>query len=421
MRRHLRVLWPVLAVAAFSAAGPASADAQISLPSADLSIVKTDSPDPVGVGGNITYSVTVSNAGPDAAVGAHWDDSLPASLDFVSLQQDSGPTASCTPPPVGSSVSCSWGSLDAGSAATFTLVAHVSTTTPPGTVVSNTATIDALGSDDPDPSHNSGTATTTVNASADLSTSVTDSPDPVVAGETVTYHVSLHNAGPSDAADARVTLPLPAGTTFESAAPGCTHDATAITCAPASLAAGSDAAFDLVVRTDAAAQDGSLTAKPRASATTADPDGSNDESTATTAVSKKPVVQQQPTTDPPPPPPPPPLPPAAPQKIALGNAVEGANSGVIFIPVTCTNDALGFCTTTVTITFRKPHQKLKPIKRKLRITSGQMSVAFMSASLAQREKIRVIRRLKVTVTATNAPGPVVKRNSTLSGHPRARR
>jgi hypothetical protein len=85
------------------------------------------------------------------------------------------------------------------------------------------------------------------------------------------------------------------------------------------------------------------------------------------------------------------------------------------------NEMLGFCRTTVTITFRKPHHKLKAIKRHLTIASGQMSVAFMSASLDQRKKIRVIRRLKITVTATNPPGPPVKRNSTLSGHPRARR
>jgi uncharacterized repeat protein (TIGR01451 family) len=253
-----------------------------------------------------------------------------------------------------------------------------------------------------------------VRTSADLSTSVSDSPDPVVAGEPVSYHVTLHNAGPSDARDARVTLPLPAGTTFESASQAsgpagfdCSHDASAITCSRATLAVGADAAFDFVVRSATATGDGSLTAKPKASSATADPDGSNDESTATTSVSKTPTPTPAPT------PTPTPTPPG--QKIALGNAVEGGRSGVIFVPITCTNTVGGFCKTTLTITFRKPHQKLKPIKRRLGIASGQTSVAFISAPLAERKKIRVIRHLRITVTATNPPGPPVKRNSTLSG------
>jgi hypothetical protein len=206
-------------------------------------------------------------------------------------------------------------------------------------------------------------------------------------------------------------MPLPAGTAFESASTGCTPGAASVICTRASLAAGADAMFDVTVRTATASNDGSVTVKPKASAATADPDGSNDESSAATVVTRTPS-----------PPDPLPGPLETPtQKLELGNALEGARSGVIFVPITCTNDAMGFCTTSVTITFRKPHQKLKPIKRTLRIASGQMSVAFMSASLRQRKKIRVIRHLGITVTATNPPGPPVKRNSMLSGHPRPRK
>jgi uncharacterized repeat protein (TIGR01451 family) len=46
---------------------------------ADLSVTKTDSPDPVVAGTNLTYTVTVSNAGPLAAAGAAASDTLPAS------------------------------------------------------------------------------------------------------------------------------------------------------------------------------------------------------------------------------------------------------------------------------------------------------------------------------------------------------
>ena len=47
---------------------------------ADVSVSKTDSPDPVLVGGNLTYTLAIHNAGPDAAVGVVVSDSLPAGV-----------------------------------------------------------------------------------------------------------------------------------------------------------------------------------------------------------------------------------------------------------------------------------------------------------------------------------------------------
>lgn len=271
----------------------------------------------------------------------------------------------------------------------------------------------------------SSVTTTVAPGRADLSTSVA----PLVAGGLVTWRVGLHNAGPSDADGVRVSMPIPAGTSFVSAtqssgpAFACSHDDANIVCSRDHMPAGDDALFDFVLT----AVPGSTVVKPVASAVTADPNPTNDESTATLVLAAPPAPA--PSSDPVPPPVavPDPLPDAqpapepAPQVITLGNAVEGAGSGAIFVPVGCVNETLGFCRTTVTIRFRKPHQKMKPIVRRLRIASGQTSVAFMSASLAQRRKIRVVRRLKITVTATNPPAPPVKRNSTLSGHPRPRR
>ena len=43
-------------------------------PAADLSVTKTDSPDPVRSGGNLTYTITVTNNGPDAATGVTMTD-----------------------------------------------------------------------------------------------------------------------------------------------------------------------------------------------------------------------------------------------------------------------------------------------------------------------------------------------------------
>ncbi len=52
---------------------------------ADLSVTKTDSPDPVQPGANLTYTIIVANAGPSNAATVALADTLPAGTTFVSL------------------------------------------------------------------------------------------------------------------------------------------------------------------------------------------------------------------------------------------------------------------------------------------------------------------------------------------------
>jgi uncharacterized protein len=127
---------------------------------ADLEITNVDSPDPVVAGNNLTYTITVTNAGPDPAVAASLSDTLPAGTTFVSLASPGG--WSCTTPAVGAggTVSCSLASMNVGSAV-FTLVVAVDVGA--SGIVSNTATITSSTSD-PAPANNSATANTTVNA-----------------------------------------------------------------------------------------------------------------------------------------------------------------------------------------------------------------------------------------------------------------
>src|SRR5262249_19677114 len=46
-------------------------------PVADLSIAKGDAPDPINAGGNLTYTLSVTNAGPSAATNLTVTDTLP--------------------------------------------------------------------------------------------------------------------------------------------------------------------------------------------------------------------------------------------------------------------------------------------------------------------------------------------------------
>jgi len=73
---------------------------------ADLSISKSDTPDPVVAGNMVIYTVTVTNAGPNDAQGVFVTDTLPASVTFIQ-------TAGCAEDPSGVPT-CTLGNIAAG-------------------------------------------------------------------------------------------------------------------------------------------------------------------------------------------------------------------------------------------------------------------------------------------------------------------
>src|SRR5919198_71434 len=84
---------------------------------ADMSITKTDSPDPAHVGKTLTYTIRVANAGPSPATAVTVKDTLPSSEDFRSIKTTQGKCARS-----GQAITCSLGTVSAGGAATITLV-----------------------------------------------------------------------------------------------------------------------------------------------------------------------------------------------------------------------------------------------------------------------------------------------------------
>jgi uncharacterized repeat protein (TIGR01451 family) len=184
---------------------------------ADLAIVKTG-PASAGPGGNINYTVTVTNNGPAAAQNVAFNDPIPANTTFVSEAQTTGPPFTCTNPPQGGvgTVSCSSPALNPGASATFTISVQVNPAAA-GTIT-NTATVSA-GSADPNPGNNSATVNTTLQATsaADLRITKSDAPDPVAAGGTITYTITVTNNGPAAATGITLEDTIPAGTVFLSA------------------------------------------------------------------------------------------------------------------------------------------------------------------------------------------------------------
>jgi uncharacterized repeat protein (TIGR01451 family) len=125
-----------------------------SVPAADLAVTNSDSPDPVSVGGRITYTVTVTNNGPDPASSVSLTDQLDRSVRLSSARSTDG---RCRLKKRGS-LTCNMGSLGVDEQATATISVR---TNRRGAVV-NTASVAASDPAEFDPTNNIAVATTTV-------------------------------------------------------------------------------------------------------------------------------------------------------------------------------------------------------------------------------------------------------------------
>lgn len=127
------------------------------VPTADVSVGVSAAAGGGKAKGQMTYSLTVSNAGPSTATGITVEDSLPAQTAFVSVTAGQG---TCTAPAVGTSgaIICSIGSLASGSS---TQIQIVVTVTARRVSITNTVTVSSTTSD-PDPADNTASVTTRV-------------------------------------------------------------------------------------------------------------------------------------------------------------------------------------------------------------------------------------------------------------------
>ncbi len=130
---------------------------------ADLSITKTDGVASVNAGGTATYTITASNAGPNAATGATVADTFPAAC--VS------PTWTCVGAGGGTCTAAGSGNINdavnlpSGGSVTYTATCPVSSGASGS--LANTATVTAPGgTTDPNTGNNSATDTDTINSIA---------------------------------------------------------------------------------------------------------------------------------------------------------------------------------------------------------------------------------------------------------------
>ena len=179
-------------------------------PEADLEIEKLADPDPVEAGADLTYTLNVTNNGPNTATAVQVTDDLPASLTLVSATPDQGSCMQTDP------VNCDLGAMISGDTAEIVIVATVGANQH-GNSISNTAAVSSQIFD-PDLSNNTDSVTVGVPPEADLAITKTVT-GPVEAGADLTYTLTVTNNGPNTATDVEVIDDLPLQLTLVSATP----------------------------------------------------------------------------------------------------------------------------------------------------------------------------------------------------------
>lgn len=262
-----------------NAANDTASDTDTVVAEADLAILKTDVDDPVMVGDDVFYTITIVNGGPSTADGVQVIDLLPANTVFLSAVPGQG---SCGE--AGGVVTCSIGSVDPGSS----VIIDISVTAAPGTegTMINTASVSAATTD-PDPSDNVGTETTTVDPIADLEV-LKVGPSSANAGEDAVYTVTVSNRGPSPATSVVLDDTLPIQLTFVSATPSqgaCSESSGMVSCPLGSIATGSSAVVVVTAGVSVDAVSGNVVNAVSVRGAEVDPDSSNDADSAAMAVS----------------------------------------------------------------------------------------------------------------------------------------
>jgi uncharacterized repeat protein (TIGR01451 family) len=261
-----------------NSSGSAGAVTVSSGPSADLGVTKTTSSTGAAPGGTIVYTLTASNNGPDAASSVVVSDTLPASLLFQSITVPAGFT--CTTPAIGASgtITCSGATLANGNVATFTLTTKVA----PGAAgsISNSAGISSATSDPVGGNGSSAaTAVPVVAASADLSITKSTTAQSAPNGSTISYLLTVTNAGPSPATSVVVSDDLPTGLQLISATPsqGSCTQTDPVSCTLGTLASGASAT--ITIQAQVTATSGSISNTATVSAAESDPNGANNSAT----------------------------------------------------------------------------------------------------------------------------------------------
>jgi uncharacterized repeat protein (TIGR01451 family) len=233
---------------------------------ADLSIGMTHAPEPVPAGSSFTYAITVTNNGTGIGYSPVVTAPVPTNATFVSA--DNGGTKS--------KAVVTWNLPDLAVSGTATVHMTVSVGTNQTGTVSDSSAVTSSITPDPNTANNSANDVANIVPSADLSMSITPSAGSFAdGGSTVSYTLTVTNAGPSTATSVGVSASSGAGTAGGSSSGTFGGSAT--------IAAGGTKSYTFTV-TAGACYSGSIPVSASASSATADPNTANNTAQTTTPV-----------------------------------------------------------------------------------------------------------------------------------------
>ncbi len=204
----------------------------------NLSITKSAVQGTVTPGGTITYTIDYKNSGNQTASFVSIGDTLPAGTTYV----DGSSTADVTVK--GGLLSWSIGSIPAGVQGSVTFQVTISPAASEGDMVRNTAALTSKEGG----TISSNTVATAVVASPPLIVAKTGVPDPVRAGDTITYTIVVTNGASTPVTGLLITDPLPAHTAFVSADAGGVLSGDSVVWSAGTLAGGASTTVRLVVQ-----------------------------------------------------------------------------------------------------------------------------------------------------------------------------
>lgn len=234
--------------------GAAPCSASVTLPLAPrIAIAKSVAPSVAEPGGPLTWTVTVTNAGPVDASGTLVGDPLPDGVDPGSVGWTCAASngALCPDTSGSGALAESLATFPPGGIVVYTITATVSATPPLSILNTAIATPPVDGRCAPGntlPPCKATTTTPTV-AQVRLNKSVADASGDGIAepGETLTWTITLHNDGGSDATGYGVSDPLDAHTVFVSASDGGTLAGGTVTWTGLTVPAGGTKVLTVVV------------------------------------------------------------------------------------------------------------------------------------------------------------------------------
>ena len=244
-------------------------DALSSVSMTNLGIQIQDTPDPVAVGGLLTYRVNASNTGVVTATNVSATVALSPLVSFASASPGCVHAAGV--------VTCDFGSIVKG---TFPFRNIVVTVNGAGTIQSSGNIVGAPF--DYDTGNNQAWVTTTAGSGSDLELTMIGAPGPALAGAPFTYGLTAKNLGPAEASSVSLVDTLPAGAVFSSASAGCAHASGTVTCGLGALNVGTSVVVNVTVLPGAGSP--SMTNAAVLAGGGVDPNAANDSASVTTGV-----------------------------------------------------------------------------------------------------------------------------------------